>query len=49
VKDDQISFRLPNDINVGDLLAKVPPSKICDIKMREGRLEDAFLNLVEKK
>jgi ABC-2 type transport system ATP-binding protein len=41
-------FRLPYDKNIGDLLGeiRVPLESIKDVKIREGSLEDAFLNVV---
>jgi ABC-2 type transport system ATP-binding protein len=50
-KDNQAKFRLPYDKNIGDLLGeiKVPLESIKDLKIREGSLEDAFLNVLQDK
>lgn len=47
---NSIQFRIPNEVVLGELFqqSKIPVQHIKEIKIREGRLEDAFLNLVEK-
>lgn len=48
-KENQAHFRLPYDKNIGDLLGeiRVPLESIKDLKIREGSLEDAFLNVLQ--
>ncbi len=45
---NEVRFRLPYDKNIGDLLSeiRVPLESIKDVKIREGSLEDAFLNVL---
>lgn len=45
-----VKFRVPNDVVLGQLMSDthIPVELLKDVKIREGRLEDAFLNLVEK-
>ena len=47
--ENQVKFRLPYEKNVGDLLSeiRVPIENIKDLKIREGSLEDAFLNILK--
>jgi ABC-2 type transport system ATP-binding protein len=47
----RLVFRVPNETHLGDLAREIslPIEKIRDIRIREGKLEDAFLNLVEEK
>jgi ABC-2 type transport system ATP-binding protein len=45
----EILFRVPNDFDLGQILATIPSDTIHDIRIREGKLEDAFLHLLEEK
>lgn len=49
--DEKLVFRLPSALNLGDLAREIalPLEKLKDIKIREGNLEDAFLNVVWEK
>lgn len=45
-----LHFKIPNEVVLGELFQKthLPVQNVKEIKIREGKLEDAFLNLVEK-
>lgn len=45
--DEEVSFRIPNHLAIGSILSLVGVEQIKDLKIREGKLEDAFLRLVE--
>ncbi len=45
--DTEVSFRIPNTLEIGNILSLVGVDQIMDLKIREGKLEDAFLRLVE--
>lgn len=44
-----LRFQIPSNMELGNLMAelKIDLNKITDIKIREGKLEDAFLNVLE--
>src|SRR5690606_2467296 len=46
-----LAFKVPSNMELGDLLStlNLDLNKVIDIKIREGRLEDAFLNIVSKR
>lgn len=49
--DNLIVFQVPSHMELGELLAqlKLDLTKVIDVKIREGRLEDAFLNVLHNK
>jgi ABC-2 type transport system ATP-binding protein len=50
-KDNLLVFQIPSHMELGELLSqlKLDLNKITDVKIREGRLEDAFLSVLEDK
>lgn len=48
-KDHVFTFKIPSKMQLGQLVSelKIDMSFVTDIKIREGRLEDAFLSLLE--
>jgi ABC-2 type transport system ATP-binding protein len=46
----ELEFQIPYNVTLGDLLAqlKLPVESIKDLKIREGRLEEAFINILKK-
>lgn len=49
--DNLSVFQIPSKMELGELLARLnlDLTKVIDIKIREGNLEDAFLNVLSKK
>lgn len=49
--DSNLAFKVPSHMELGDLLStlKLDLNKVIDIKIREGSLEDAFLNILSKR
>jgi len=46
----ELIFQIPYQVTLGDLLTELnlPMSSIRDLKIKEGRLEEAFINIVQK-
>jgi ABC-2 type transport system ATP-binding protein len=49
--ENQYVFQVPSHMELGDLMAKLKLdlTKVIDVKIREGKLEDAFLNVLGDK
>lgn len=49
--ENLLVFQIPANMELGDLMAKLKMdlTKVVDIKIREGRLEDAFLSILGQK
>lgn len=50
-EENLLVFQIPSKMELGELLAKLKLdlTKVIDVKIREGRLEDAFLNVLNEK
>ncbi len=50
-KQNTLTFKIPSKMQLGELMTelKFDMSQVTDIKIREGRLEDAFLNLLNQR
>ncbi len=48
-KDDLLIFRVPSKVVVGDIIRdlRLSPERLMDVRIREGRLEDAFVHLLK--
>lgn len=49
-RENRVTFSTPSEMSVGALLAalSIPSDLLLDLKTREGSLEEAFLNVVQK-